>query len=130
MFLAYLHENFGIDSEKILDCSIEYNEKPDSVSFERLFHEVEPRRLELFRKNNMAPAGISTLVSMRSDLLQIMKSQPELTPVEHDLSHIMASWFNKGFLSLRRIDWDTPVAILEKVIYYEAVHEITSWPDL
>lgn len=130
VFLTHLLENFGVDPEKILKCAIEYNENRDSESFERLFHEVEPRRLELFRRINMAPDGTSTLVSMRSDLLQILKSQPELKPVEHDLSHIMASWFNKGFLSLRRIDWDTPAAILEKVIYYEAVHEITGWPDL
>ena len=130
VFLTCLLENFGVDSEKILDCAIEYNDKRDSESFERLFHEVEPRRLELFRRINMAPDGTSTLVSMRSDLLQLMKSQPALKPVEHDLSHIMASWFNKGFLSLRRIDWSSPAAILEKVIAYDTVHEITGWPDL
>jgi malonyl-CoA decarboxylase len=50
--------------------------------------------------------------------------------VDRDLMHLLASWFNRGFLVLRRIDWQTPAAILEKIIEYEAVHEIQGWDDL
>ena len=129
-FLKYLLENFDVNPEKILDFAIAYNKSRDIASFERLYSEVEPLRQELFRRINMAPDGISTLVSMRSDLMRFLNSHPELKPVENDLAHLMASWFNKGFLTLRRIDWETPAAVLEKVIQYESVHEISGWEDL
>src|SRR5215469_18229191 len=65
---------------------------------------------------------------MRQDLLAI--ADPALALVDRDLMHLLASWFNRGFLVLRRIDWQTPAAILEKIIEYEAVHEIQGWDDL
>ncbi|MDL2425123.1 malonyl-CoA decarboxylase, partial [Pseudomonas sp. BAgro211] len=63
-------------------------------------------------------------------LLQELKANPELAAVDHDLQHLLASWFNRGFLVLRRIDWSTPASILEKIIRYEAVHAIKDWDDL
>jgi malonyl-CoA decarboxylase len=67
---------------------------------------------------------------MREDVLKLISSHPELAAVESDFVHLLSSWFNRGFLEIRRIDWTTPAHILEKVIRYEAVHEIASWSDL
>ena len=69
-------------------------------------------------------------MELRRELLTGLKKHPELKPLDVDLHHLFTSWFNRGFLELRRIDWDTPAAILEKLIAYEAVHEIMGWDDL
>ncbi|MEZ5572517.1 MAG: malonyl-CoA decarboxylase [Halioglobus sp.] len=93
-------------------------------------HAVEAPRQKLFRRINMAPEGTRTLVGMRGHLLQMLRANPELRGVDSDLKHLFISWFNKGFLELRRIDWSSPASVLEKVIHYEAVHEINGWDDL
>ena len=67
---------------------------------------------------------------MRQELLGHLRDHPELKTLDADLQHLFASWFNRGFLDLRRIDWDSSAAVLEKLIAYEAVHEISGWPDL
>jgi malonyl-CoA decarboxylase len=90
----------------------------------------EPRRQELFRRLNRAPGATGALVGMRADLLDLSKDRKDLDSVNRDLVHLLASWFNRGFLVLRKIDWSTPANILEKVIRYEAVHEIHDWDDL
>jgi malonyl-CoA decarboxylase len=79
---------------------------------------------------NMAPGGTAMLLELRRELLQEVRSDAALAAVDHDLTHLLGSWFNRGFLELRRIDWHTPAAILEKLIAYEAVHEIHGFPDL
>jgi malonyl-CoA decarboxylase len=91
---------------------------------------TEPPRQEVFRRMNMAPGGTALLLELRRELLDRVKSDPALAAVDHDLTHLLGSWFNRGFLELRRIDWSTPAAILEKLIAYEAVHEIQGFPDL
>jgi malonyl-CoA decarboxylase len=91
---------------------------------------AEPRRQELLRRMNTAPRGTAALVSIRKELLGLIRERPELQTLDGDLRHLMASWFNRGFLELRRIDWQTPAAVLEKLIAYEAVHEIKGWDDL
>ena len=67
---------------------------------------------------------------MREDLLKVLREDKTLSRIDVDFEHLFASWFNRGFLVLRRIDWQTPAAILEKIIAYEAVHAIDSWEDL
>jgi malonyl-CoA decarboxylase len=79
---------------------------------------------------NMAPGGTGALIAMRSEINARLRSEPELKPLDTHLQHLFASWFNRGFLELRRIDWQTPAAVLEKLIAYEAVHEIKGWDDL
>ncbi|HET9471159.1 MAG TPA: malonyl-CoA decarboxylase family protein, partial [Usitatibacter sp.] len=76
------------------------------------------------------PGGTATLLDLRRDLLEGVHDRPELAAVDHDLTHLLGSWFNRGFLELRRIDWKSPASILEKLIAYEAVHEIHGFPDL
>jgi malonyl-CoA decarboxylase len=77
-----------------------------------------------------APGGTGALIAMRSEINARLRGEPELKLLDADLQHLFASWFNRGFLELRRIDWQTPAAVLEKLIAYEAVHEIKGWDDL
>ncbi len=129
-FFRVLKTSYEVDIDKILKFANDYRYKRDGDSYSKLFSAVESKRQEIFRRINQAPDGISTLVSMRSDLLRLKRKDSSLALVENDLAHLLNSWFNKGFLTLRRIDWNTPAAILEKVIHYESVHEIKGWGDL
>lgn len=129
-FFRELRAGFHVDPERILTCADEYRQTGDDESLSRLQSAVEARRQELFRRINMAPEGTGMLVSLREDLLRQVAAAPELKPVDDDLAHLLASWFNRGFLSLRRIDWDTPASILERIIAYESVHAISGWDDL
>jgi malonyl-CoA decarboxylase len=91
---------------------------------------ADPPRQELLRRMNMAPGGTGALIAMRSDITARLRNEPELKLLDADLRHLFASWFNRGFLELRRIDWQSPAAVLEKLVAYEAVHEIKGWDDL
>jgi len=90
---------------------------------------VAPRR-GLFDSINTAPGGTACVMRMRADCLSSSRSDPTLRVVEADLVDALESWFNRGFLTLEHIDWNTPAAVLEKLIAYEAVHEIRGWDDL
>jgi malonyl-CoA decarboxylase len=90
----------------------------------------EPRRQELLRRLNHAPGGIAELVRMREQLLEATSSRPVLRAVDRDFVHLFASWFNRGFLVLKPIDWTTPINILERIVHHEAVHAIENWDDL
>ena len=92
---------------------------------------VEPPRQELFRRINTAPRGTETLVALREHLLELSASQREISRRSmRTCKHLFRSWFNRGFLRLERISWQTSALILEKLIRYESVHEINGWPDL
>jgi len=91
---------------------------------------ADPPRQELLRRMNMAPGGTGALIAMRSEITARLRGEPELQLLDADLLHLFASWFNRGFLELRRIDWESPAAVLAKLIAYEAVHEIEGWDDL
>jgi malonyl-CoA decarboxylase len=91
---------------------------------------VEAPRQELFRRLNTAPGATAALVSMRRKVLDALKKHPEWKGIDADLAHLFGSWFNRGFLTLERIDWYTPAIVLEKLIEHEAVHEIAGWNDL
>jgi malonyl-CoA decarboxylase len=125
-----LARRFSPDRDAVLAAAHAYHADPSVHHLARLQHVTEPPRQEIFRRMNMAPGGTAALVRMRAQLLEAMKSRPELAVVDHDLTHLLGSWFNRGFLELRRIDWSTPAAVLEKLIEYEAVHEIRGFPDL
>jgi malonyl-CoA decarboxylase len=129
-FMLMLFNKFGPDEAR-LDKAIEsYRSDSTPRSVLELHQAAEPRRQELIRRLNLAPNGISTLVSMRERLLTFKTATPELDAVDADFAHLFASWFNRGFLILRPIDWSTPAHILEKIIRYEAVHEISDWDEL
>ncbi len=129
-FFGALHSGFHVDRTRILACARTYQKAGDDESLAALQSAVESPRQELFRRINMAPDGTRMLIAMREDILKSVASTPELTPVDDDLAHLLSSWFNRGFLVLRRIDWNTPASILEKIISYESVHTMTGWDDL
>ncbi len=125
-FFEMLRDRFGVDRER---TEAVLNDTSDT-SLRRLHAASEPRSQELVRRLNRAPGGTMQLVAMRRDLLGFMDADPSLKPLDDDFRHLFGSWFNRGFLELRSISWFTSAAILEKIIQYEAVHEITGWNDL
>lgn len=130
-FLNALADLFGPDMEELNAALATVRDKgtsPDAVS--KLLKAAEPRRQELIRRLNLAPGGTASLVRMREALLAHIKDHPALKHVDSDFVHLFASWFNRGFLVLQRIDWTTPANILEKIIRYEQVHAISNWDDL
>jgi malonyl-CoA decarboxylase len=129
-FFERLSRDFAPDRDAVLAAATAYHADPSPVHLDRLQQVVEPPRQEVFRRMNMAPGGTAALLELRRDLLEAIRKDPTLVSVDHDLTHLLGSWFNRGFLELRRIDWGTPAAILEKLIHYEAVHEIRGFPDL
>ncbi len=129
-FLLSLATDFNVDHDLILASADAYRDDPSQANLERIAHAVEAPRKKLFRRINTAPEGTRTLVALRGDLLRLLRSHPELKGVDSDLKHLFMYWFNKGFLDLRQIDWSSPANVLEKLIEYEAVHEINGWDDL
>ena len=129
-FFETLARDYGPDREKLSQAIESWRTQPSDDDASDLHFASEPRRQELIRRLNRAPGGTSELVSMRADLLSLMKGNKDLATVDRDVVHLLSSWFNRGFLVLRRIDWSTPANILEQIIRYEAVHEIRDWNDL
>jgi malonyl-CoA decarboxylase len=126
-FLGFL-ATMQPDAEALAAAAKGYLDNPEPATISALRLAAESPRQEFFRRLNLAPGATAQIVAMRRDLLGF--ADPALAPVDRDLMHLLASWFNRGFLVLRRIDWHTPAAILEKIIEYEAVHEIQGWDDL
>ncbi|MFT7475681.1 MAG: malonyl-CoA decarboxylase [Verrucomicrobiales bacterium] len=129
-FFRFLLDDLGPDTGAVDAAIAAYSASPTQHAIADLAEATESARLRLFRTVNTAPGGISCLLEMRAALLDRHQSFPELHPVERDLAHLLRSWFNRGFLELRQLDWQTPAHILEKLIKYEAVHEIQGWGDL
>src|SRR5690242_20292657 len=129
-FFEKLAHKFGPDHEKLSQAIESWRAQPSDAEASDLHFASEPRRQELIRRLNRAPGGTSDLVAMRADLLDFLNGDKDLAALDRDVVHLLASWFNRGFLVLRKIDWSTPANILEKIIRYEAVHEIHDWNDL
>jgi len=129
-FFEYVAAGFTPDEAKLREAAEAYLAESGPLQAQRLAEAAEPPRQELLRRMNMSPSGTATLVEMRRQLLTKLREQPQLAPLDADLHHLLSSWFNRGFLELRRIDWQTPAVVLEKLIEYEAVHEIQGWDDL
>ena len=129
-FFEALTRDFGPDREKLAEAIENWRAQPSDEDASDLHFASEPRRQELIRRLNRAPGGTSELVAMRADLLRLMNGHRDLAALDRDVVHLLSSWFNRGFLVLRRIDWSTPANILEQIIRYEAVHEIHDWNDL
>ena len=126
----FFAENFGPDASRLRAAAEAWLAEPTPENAARLAEAAEPPRQELLRRMNMTPGGTAALVAARQEVLGRLRDEPALKPLDSDLKHLLGSWFNRGFLELRRIDWQTPAAVLEKLIEYEAVHEIQGWDDL
>ena len=129
-FFDVLAGEFSPDPEAVEKAADAYRQDTSPPNLIRLQSAVEAPRQELFRRLNLAGGGTAALVEMRRRLLHDLKAQPQWAGIDADMVHLLGSWFNRGFLSLQRIDWRTPALVLEKLMQYEAVHEIQGWRDL
>jgi malonyl-CoA decarboxylase len=129
-FFEALGQRFGPDPARLSAAIAAWQTNPSEEMTAEVHQASEPRRLELFRRLNLAPGGTAALVHMREQLLDALDHRDDLEAVDHAFEHLFSSWFNRGFLVLRRIDWSTPAIVLEKLIRYEAVHRIRGWDDL
>jgi len=129
-FLHLLATEFSTDAARVDAAIRDYQARPDATTAQQLHRASESRRQELLRRLNFAPSGTAGLLRMREDVLRWLPEHPELAEVDADFEHLFHSWFNRGFLQMRPIDWHTPAVVLEKIIRYEAVHEISGWSDL
>ena len=129
-FLGKAATRFGPDLAALGEAARAFVDSPDEAQAAALMSKAEPKRQELVRRLNHAPGGTLALVRMRENLLEAADGNPALAAFDQDFTHLFASWFNRGFLVLRRIDWTTPANILEKIIRYEAVHAIQGFDDL
>ena len=133
-FLQILATDFRVDWETLY-ASMRAIRESDSREYqleteEHLRDLLTPRRMKLLTRFNSLPSGVKFLVDLRSDLLRYSGTDLRLRSLDKDLRGLLASWFDIGFLDLKRITWDAPAALLERLIAYEAVHEIQSWDDL
>jgi malonyl-CoA decarboxylase len=129
-FFEALGQRFGTDPARMEEAIAAWRTGPSDTTAAEVHAASEPRRQELFRRLNLAPGGTAALVRMREQLMDSLDHREDLRAVDDDFVHLFSSWFNRGFLVLRRIDWSTPAIVLEKIIRYEAVHEIHDWQDL
>ena len=129
-FFRFLATELRADAGLVAEAAQAYLDDPSDVTLAKLQKALESPRVEFFRRLHLTPGATSEIVAMRRDLLDLPPADPGLAAVDADLRRLFYVWFNRGFLVLRRIDWNTPAAILDKIIRYEAVHEIQGWDDL
>ncbi len=125
-----LTREFSPDPKEALEAAQTYALSPDANALAALLDATEPPRQELFRRLNRAPGGTAAIVRLRRHLLSRLKKNPQWQSIEADLLHLLSSWFNPGFLEMRRVDWNSPAHLLEQIIQHEAVHTIDGWDDL
>lgn len=128
-FLGKFYDAHPADAAAIEKALAKWAEKRDESAARTLHEATESPSQKLIRVLNLAPQGTERLIGMREDLLAAPKS-PSLANFDRDLEGAFSNWFNAGFLELRRISWDSPACLLERIIRYEAVHEIRGWDDL
>jgi malonyl-CoA decarboxylase len=129
-FFDVLASDFGPEPQALLACAQAYASAPTAAHLRQLTIAAEPPRQELLRRLNRLPGGTGHIIAMRRALLSRLPRQPALAAVEDDFLHLLGSWFNPGFLQLRRVDWNSPAQLLEQLIRHEAVHAIDGWEDL
>ena len=129
-FFDVLADEFSPDAGAIVQLAEDYRRSPTQARLVRLQQAVESPRLALFQRLNMAPGGTAQIMEMRRRVLAGLRAKPDWIGIDADLFRLLGSWFNRGFLVLQRIDWRTSAVVLEKLIKYEAVHQIQGWRDL
>ena len=133
-FLKLIAHEFGPDPERVAAAHQDYQDAigtPTQWDAEaRLRAAMRSRRLRILTQFNAIPQGVKFLVDLRADLLRFLAEDPLLKPLDRELEARLSAWFDVGFLELQRITWNSPAALLEKLVEYEAVHEIRSWKDL
>ncbi len=132
-FMSLLNESFDVDEKGVRKSIDAYLNSSDSRSRSAtvgsLLKSLESPRCRILRQFNLLPQGVQELVDMRAELLRVQENG-DLAGMDQDMLRLFTSWFDSGFLELKSIGWNSPASLLEKLIRYEAVHEITSWGDL
>ncbi|MBL8341311.1 MAG: malonyl-CoA decarboxylase family protein, partial [Rubrivivax sp.] len=133
-FFGWMATALSPDPAAVLRAAQAYANEPSAAHQITLTAAAEPPRQELLRRMNRMPGGTAAVLRLRRALLARLRERPEHTEewaaIEADLRHLLTSWFNPGFLQLRRVDWNSPAQFLEKIIHHEAVHAIDGWDDL
>lgn len=129
-FFRHLAESMAIRPAAVRATLEAYEIGQSKSSYRAFMSAAEPPRQELIRRLNRVAGATGKLVGLRADLLRLGRGEDALEALDVDFRHLFASWFNRGFLVLRPISWESPAHILEKIIAYEAVHAIDSWDDL
>ena len=133
-FLRVLASEFDIDRAALhatLERLRRAKTEDETRKMERALHQaLEAPRIKLLTQFNALPEGVKFLVDMRAELMGLAREDAELAALELDLKQLLAGWFDIGFLEVKRITWDSPASLLEKLTGYEAVHAIRSWKDL
>ena len=129
-FFDYIAHALDFDTSQVRAALDAHAAAPSLETYRAFAEAAEPRRQELIRRLNRVPQATGALVGMRAQLLQFARTDAALASLDLDFQHLFASWFNRGFLVLRPINWESPAHILEKIIAYEAVHAIDSWDEL
>ena len=129
-WFSLLANDMDVPAEAAIAAIKAYQDAPSAKNYEAMTAAVEPARLQLIRRLNQTHDATAKLVAMREDLIRFLPENPNLGKLNVDFKHLFVSWFNRGFLVLRPINWSSPAHILEKIITYESVHEIENWDDL
>src|SRR5689334_1452286 len=133
-FLQLLAREFDIDHEQVrqrCQALIEAADPARRTAEEQALRDaLEAPRITLLRQFNALPEGVKFLVDRRAELIELGRHDRPLGELENDLKRLLANWFDIGFLELKRITWESPAALLERLMVYEAVHEIRGWTDL
>ena len=129
-FFLFLNDGLDIDAAALARLAKDYAKDASPEGYIALSQAAEPERQELLRRLNQPLGATGAIVAMRVDLLRLLRDHPELARTDYDFVHLLRSWFNRGFLVLKAIDWDTPARILDKIVAYEAVHQINDLDDL
>jgi len=129
-FFLTLSKDYDFDKKELLQSVSNYADNNSTQNYTSMTSKFNSKRMEIFKNLNSIERGTIRLVNIRERLLNLIKENIELKKVDIDLSNLFKNWFNRGFLVTHPITWDTSAKILEKIIKYEAVHEISSWLDL
>ncbi|MCK5363143.1 MAG: malonyl-CoA decarboxylase family protein, partial [Gammaproteobacteria bacterium] len=133
-FLEILARDYDVSTEAVDAAIVARQEAEDEVERRRaesyLREALVPPRVKLLSQFNELSQGVKFLVDLRAELMMFAAEDVRLQALDADIHALLASWFDIGFLDLKRITWETPATLLEKLIEYEAVHAIRSWDDL
>jgi len=129
-FFQFMNESLDIDPDRLAACARSYAKSGTWEDYKDVYESSVTKRLQFLRRLNQPSGATADLVSMRVDLLRLTKVDPDLRRADLDFSRLLRSWFNHGFLVLKQIDWSAPASLLDKIVAYEAVHEINDLDDL
>ncbi|MGV8871229.1 MAG: AMP-binding protein [Rhodococcus sp. (in: high G+C Gram-positive bacteria)] len=134
-FFEHVTTVYGVDADKVRSAFHQWESARGAASDANeemidLFTAVEPARQQLLRRMNHAPGATLALVEMRSDLRRLMRDNPGLRPLDHDFHHLLTSWFNRGFLQMTEVTWDSPPELHRYLLHYETVHPMVTETEL